>query len=73
MPSRVMGRPETYLITMNTHGVKGVEHGGCVAGRCVDNGPPVASLKAFPGPVGTLAVVYVARFHIDAIGRIAKD
>src|SRR6516225_4301932 len=73
MPSRIMGRPETYLITLHTHSVKGVEHSVCVAGRCVDNGHPVAFVNAFSGPGGSLAIVHVARFNIDAVSRIAED
>src|SRR6516225_11841021 len=73
MPSRVMCRPETYLITLHTHRVKGVEHSVCVAGRCVNNRLQVAAVNAFSDPGGSLAIVYITRFHIDAISRIAKD
>src|SRR5215831_5633836 len=73
MPGRVMSRPETYLITLYTHGVKGVEHGVCVAGRRVDDGFPMARVNASSGPGGALGVVYVSSFHIDTVGGIAKD
>src|SRR5262245_5718276 len=73
MPGRVMGRPETYLTTLHTHGVKGVEHGVCVAGRRIDDRLPMACVNASSGPGGALVVVYVAPFHIDTLGGIAKD